>query len=412
MITQILFQQTVIMFLLMLLGFVLARAGMLTEQGSRDISNVLLYAVIPCVILRSYMTGFSMDKLYALGWSAVVAVIAFVVTIAVAWLCYDTRRRIENFSVAFGNAGFIGIPLVTAVFGTEAAFYVVAFSTLLNLLQWTYGIVIISGKKETINLRMVFINPVFLSMTAGLLIFLFQPPLSSVVTGTIGYIADANTLLAMVVLGYYLSKVDLRGLFGSDDDALFLSKLGKRISARNVQKRFAEWGIKQGLNSHGVQHSDLCAEIRAGLPAGGDLCLPVHRAFHCHAAARYAAGGAYARLNGAACFTEVLPMTTPPDENIRGCFVVSVFTFAVPDTFYYLCGNVLYEPHQDGSNLCTGSKSLRVEYIVVHTVDDTLADGPDHRLSCIGANLVRIAVVIQYAICLRRTAHIPIQDRC
>ena len=55
MITQILFQQTVIMFLLMLLGFVLARAGMLTEQGSRDISNVLLYAVIPCVILRSYM---------------------------------------------------------------------------------------------------------------------------------------------------------------------------------------------------------------------------------------------------------------------------------------------------------------------------------------------------------------------
>ncbi|PLP47891.1 tyrosine recombinase XerC, partial [Klebsiella variicola] len=42
--------------------------------------------------------------------------------------------------------------------------------------------------------------------------------------------------------------LDLRGLFGTDDDALFLSKLGKRISARNVQKRFAEWGIKQGLN--------------------------------------------------------------------------------------------------------------------------------------------------------------------
>lgn len=40
--------------------------------------------------------------------------------------------------------------------------------------------------------------------------------------------------------------LDLRGLFGTDEDALFLSKLGKRISARNVQKRFAEWGIKQG----------------------------------------------------------------------------------------------------------------------------------------------------------------------
>lgn len=77
MITQILLQQTIIMFLLMMLGLLLSRRGMITEQGSRDLSNVLLYAVIPCVILRSYMSEFSMDKLRAMGISAVIAVIAF-----------------------------------------------------------------------------------------------------------------------------------------------------------------------------------------------------------------------------------------------------------------------------------------------------------------------------------------------
>ena len=51
MITQILLQQTIIMFLLMMLGLLLSRRGMITEQGGRDLSNVLLYAVIPCVIL-------------------------------------------------------------------------------------------------------------------------------------------------------------------------------------------------------------------------------------------------------------------------------------------------------------------------------------------------------------------------
>lgn len=147
MITQILLQQTIIMFLLMMLGLLLSRRGMITEQGSRDLSNVLLYAVIPCVILRSYMSEFSMDKLRAMSISAVIAVIAFIASIGVAYLICGTRHRIENFAVAFGNAGFIGIPLVTAVFGTEAAFYVVSYSTLVNLLQWTYGIVIISGKK-------------------------------------------------------------------------------------------------------------------------------------------------------------------------------------------------------------------------------------------------------------------------
>ena len=213
MITQILLQQTLIMFALMLLGLLLSRRGMITEQGSRDLSNVLLYAVIPCVILRSYMSEFSTEKLRAMGLSALIAVIAFAASLAVAYLTCGTRHRIENFAVAFGNAGFIGIPLVTAVFGPEAAFYVVSFSTFANLLQWTYGIVIISGKKETMNLRMVFVNPVFISMGIGIALFVLQPTLPTVVTGTIGYIADGNTVLAMIILGYYLSKVQLRGLF-------------------------------------------------------------------------------------------------------------------------------------------------------------------------------------------------------
>ena len=213
MITQILLQQTIIMFALMLLGLLLSRRGMITEQGSRDLSNVLLYAVIPCVILRSYMSEFSTEKLRAMGLSALIAVIAFAASIAVAYLTCGTRHRIENFAVAFGNAGFIGIPLVTAVFGPEAAFYVASFSTFANLLQWTYGIVIISGKKETMNLRMVFVNPVFISMVIGIALFVLQPALPTVVTGTIGYIADGNTVLAMIILGYYLSKVQLRGLF-------------------------------------------------------------------------------------------------------------------------------------------------------------------------------------------------------
>ncbi|HCR0222699.1 tyrosine recombinase XerC [Klebsiella aerogenes] len=65
--------------------------------------------------------------------------------------------------------------------------------------------------------------------------------------------------------------LDLRGLFGSDDDALFLSKLGKRISARNVQKRFAEWGIKQGLNSHVHPHKLRHSFATHMLESSGDL---------------------------------------------------------------------------------------------------------------------------------------------
>lgn len=213
MVTQILIQQTLIMFLLMLLGLLLSRMGAITEQGSKDMANILLYAIIPCVIVRSYMTEYSAQKLHALGVSAVLAVVAFVVTIAVAWIAFGMRHRIENFSTAFGNAGFIGIPLVTSVFGADAAFYVVAFSSMVNLLQWTYGIVIISGKPETINVKKVFINPVFLSMVAGLILFFTGFTLPPILGSTVELIADANTPFDMLVLGFYLSQIKPRDLF-------------------------------------------------------------------------------------------------------------------------------------------------------------------------------------------------------
>ena len=63
----------------------------------------------------------------------------------------------------------------------------------------------------------------------------------------------------------------LRELFGPDDDALFLAKTGKRISARNVQKRFAEWGIKQGLNSHVHPHKLRHSFATHMLESSGDL---------------------------------------------------------------------------------------------------------------------------------------------
>ncbi len=161
MITQILLQQTIIMFALMLLGLLLSRRGTITEQGSRDLSNVLLYAVIPCVILRSYMSEFSVDKLRAMGVSAVIAVIAFIASIGVAYLTCGTRHRIEKLRCRLRQCRLYRHSARYRCIRREAAFYVVSYSTLVNLLQWTYGIVIISGKKETMNLRMVFVNPVF-----------------------------------------------------------------------------------------------------------------------------------------------------------------------------------------------------------------------------------------------------------
>ncbi|CAK6497715.1 Tyrosine recombinase XerC [Pantoea sp. Nvir] len=63
----------------------------------------------------------------------------------------------------------------------------------------------------------------------------------------------------------------LRAAFGSEDDALFLSSRGRRISARNVQKRFAEWGVKQGVASHIHPHKLRHSFATHLLESSGDL---------------------------------------------------------------------------------------------------------------------------------------------
>ncbi|BDH47633.1 tyrosine recombinase XerC [Salmonella enterica subsp. enterica serovar Choleraesuis] len=65
--------------------------------------------------------------------------------------------------------------------------------------------------------------------------------------------------------------LDLRELFGPHDDALFLSRQGNRISGRNVQKRFAEWGVRQGLSSHIHPHKLRHSFATHMLESSGDL---------------------------------------------------------------------------------------------------------------------------------------------
>lgn len=213
MITQILITQTLIMFILMIIGLIFSKSGLLTANGSKDIANILLYIVIPCVIIRSYITQFTYEKLYGLLLSAILAVFSFAVSIVVSFLAFGTRKPIDNFGTTFCNAGFIGIPLVTAVFGNDAAFYIASFASMLNLLQWTYGIVIITGKRNMINIKKIIINPVTISLIIGLIMFFTGVKLPEIINSTLSFLASMNTPVAMIVLGYYLSCVKIKDLF-------------------------------------------------------------------------------------------------------------------------------------------------------------------------------------------------------
>lgn len=124
-IVKILLRQLVIMFLFILIGCGLFKTKRISIQGSKDLGTMLLYVILPCVIVNSYI-GIERDSIIMIGMviSFVAAAISLILSIIISRIAFGNKYKIEHFGSAFSNAGFMGIPIVQAVIGTDAVIYI------------------------------------------------------------------------------------------------------------------------------------------------------------------------------------------------------------------------------------------------------------------------------------------------
>ena len=204
--------QILLMFLYLIIGFVLHRAGLITKEGSKALAHLLLHCVLPCVVLKSFCIEYSAQGAVELAVSIAAGAGVLLLSMAVAWFFFR-KDPMAQIGVAFSNAGFMGFPLVTAVLGGDAVFYAAGFVALLNALQWTYGQTKISGDKKYIQLGTVLKNPLVLSLLAGVVIYFCRVPVPQFFRSPMAAIAGMNAPLAMIVLGVYLAQTDLKAIF-------------------------------------------------------------------------------------------------------------------------------------------------------------------------------------------------------
>lgn len=209
----LLLKQNLIMMFYLGIGYFLFKKKLVVLQGSADIARLLLYIVMPMAILNSYLTEFTMEKLKALGFSFVAAALALLLSILVSYFFFSSEQPVERFGSAFSNAGFIGIPLAQMTLGNEAVFYISSFVALLNILQWTYGVLLLTGDKKYLSFQKIKTNPIVLSFLGGMLLFFLPISLPEILNGPICTLASMNGPLAMLVLGTYLAQIPLKSLW-------------------------------------------------------------------------------------------------------------------------------------------------------------------------------------------------------
>ena len=210
-------QQVFILFALMAIGFVFNRRKLIDERAVKGIVEVLVLVVTPCLIVHVFQRPFTGAALANLGLALAVAFAAHFIGIAFAEACFrrtdGMKRGVVKFATVFSNGGFMAIPLEYALLGADGAFYGAVYVVVFNLLCWTYGLKVMCGHMKDMSRRILFVNPGTVGIALGLPLFLTSTTLPVILHDPIKYIADVNTPLAMIVIGFYLADARFAGYF-------------------------------------------------------------------------------------------------------------------------------------------------------------------------------------------------------
>ena len=209
----IIVNQIIKMLLLMLVGCLCYRLKLIDEQGNKTLANILLMVINPVLAVTALQTDYNSHLVSGLLMAYLLAVVTQVGVILISTALVKKTGNpdyaIERFSCTYANCGFIGIPLIQSVLGNEGVLYLTAYITVFNLLSWTQGVALMTGKTSKKDIKKGLLSPMVIACVLGLILFFGRIRFPKVLADTLDYIGGMNTPLAMIIAGVSVAQTDL-----------------------------------------------------------------------------------------------------------------------------------------------------------------------------------------------------------
>ncbi len=204
--------QVFVLFILILVGYICGKTRLINDSISKGLSDLVLYFATPAVIINSFLRPFDKSMFLKLMVAFAISIIFHFASGIIAYTLLKNKdinaKTVSRFSVIFSNAGYMALPLQFAILGNDGVFLGSAYVVIFNIALWTYGLVLYGGKEAKITAAKVIFNPGVIAITIGMIIFLCKADsfIPSPINSAIGHIANLNTPVPMIIIGYYLSK--------------------------------------------------------------------------------------------------------------------------------------------------------------------------------------------------------------
>jgi len=220
---MVLFQQMILFACMMLLGFFCAKKGILDRSVAKSISWIVVNIANPALILSGCLGGSTMEKQELLV-VVIVSFAVYTVLVPLARLLMYTFVRekrdqgLYECMLIFSNMGFMGLPLMSAVYGAQSVMYLSLFMIPFNILIYTYGI---SRMKDgTIenkvngwkNLQKI-VNPGVVASIFAMIICLCDISLPGMPVKLADSLGALTGPLSMMVIGASFADIQIVSLF-------------------------------------------------------------------------------------------------------------------------------------------------------------------------------------------------------
>ncbi|MEK4426879.1 AEC family transporter [Solibacillus sp. FSL K6-1523] len=211
----IVFQSIFLIALLIFLGSIVARFYVFNEDTKKMYITLITNVAMPSIILSSiFSVEIDQKMVKTLGLIFVFSIIINLIGLLIGFLAtiifkkYTARSIEVAILSAFGNTGFIGIPLCAVLFGPEGALYAAIFDAGVDFTIWTFGVYFLQQEKRfSFGLLKSMVNLPLIAIVLGLLIAVSGIQVPILVTEFTGTLAALAVPLAMFYIGATVNTI-------------------------------------------------------------------------------------------------------------------------------------------------------------------------------------------------------------
>lgn len=221
---MILLQQMIVLFIIMMIGYICRRIRLFGAEASKLLSGIVVNVANPALILSSSINKESVIAGKELALTMGLAISFYLILLVLAEMIPRVLRvsqkdyGVYKVMTVFSNIGFMGFPLLTAMYGSESLLYGSLFLIPYNILIYTYGVSALckaqedsEDGKKTIPWKKIF-NIGVIACILSVILYLTRIRVPQVVEDVTDTLGNLTAPLSMMVIGDAMSQMKVKEL--------------------------------------------------------------------------------------------------------------------------------------------------------------------------------------------------------